>query len=105
MPTQTDIRSDVTARIIQALESDLLPWRRPWKTGSAQPGRHSNVASKKPYTGLNPMLLEIHAIHHGFSSRWWGTFNQWHDLGCRVCRRPSHVEEVTGAAESFSTSR
>jgi antirestriction protein ArdC len=93
MPSQTDIRSDVTARIIQALESDLLPWRRPWKTGSAQPGRHSNVASRKPYTGLNPLLLEIHAVHHGFPSRYWGTFNQWHDLGCHVCRRPSHVEE------------
>ncbi len=93
MPSQTEIRSEVTARIIQALESDRLPWRRPWKTGSAQPGRHTNVASKKPYSVLNSMLVEIHAIHHGFLSRWWGTFNQWHDLGCRVCRRPSHVEE------------
>ena len=93
MPSQTDIRSDVTDRIIQALESDLLPWRRPWRSGSAQPGRHTNISSRKPYTGLNPMLLEIHAVHHGFPSRYWGTFNQWHDLGCHVCRRPSHVEE------------
>ena len=93
MPSQTDIRSDVTARIISALEGDLLPWRRPWKTGSTQPGRHSNIASKKPYTGLNPMLLEIHAIRHGLLSRWWGTFAQWRDLGCRICRRPPHVEE------------
>jgi antirestriction protein ArdC len=93
MATQTEIRKDVTARIIQALEADLLPWRPPWQTGSAQPGRHSNISSRKPYSGLNPLLLEIHAVNHGFQSRWWGTFNQWHDLGCRVCRRPSHVEE------------
>jgi len=92
MPSH-DIRTEVTQKIIQALESSHLPWRRPWKTGSTQPGRHSNIASKKPYTGLNPMLLEIHAIRHGLLSRWWGTFAQWRDLGCRICRRPSHVEE------------
>jgi len=92
MPSQTEIRQEVTDRIIQALESDLLPWRRPWQVSGSQPGRHSNIASRKPYNGLNPMLLEIHAVQHGFRSRWWGTFNQWHDLGCHVCRRPPEVE-------------
>ena len=32
MPSQTEIRDEVTAQIIQALEADLLPWRRPWRT-------------------------------------------------------------------------
>jgi antirestriction protein ArdC len=58
----------------------------------SQPGRHSNVASKHPYQGINPILLEIHALRLGLLSRWWGTFAQWHDIGCRVCRRPYHVE-------------
>jgi antirestriction protein ArdC len=94
MPSQTEIRDEVTARIIQALESNLLPWRRPWRSvGGSQPGRHSNVASRKPYSGINPMLLEIHALRHGFSSRWWGTFHQWHDLGCRIRKRPNGIEE------------
>ena len=39
------------------------------------------------------MLLEIHALRLGLLSRWWGTFNQWHDLGCRIRRRPPGVEE------------
>ena len=79
MATQTEIRNDVTARIIQALEADLLPWRRPWKkTGSASlVGTPTSPARSR--IGLNPMLLEIHAVHHGFLSRWWGTFNQWHE--------------------------
>src|SRR5208337_2451749 len=59
MPTQSQIRDEVTQKIIAALESNLLPWRRPWNGGSAQPGRHSNVATKRAYAGLNPMLLEI----------------------------------------------
>ena len=95
MPSQTQIRDEVTARIIQALESNLLPWRRPWRAmaSGSQPGRHSNVASRKPYQGINPMLLEIHAMRLGLLSRWWGTFNQWHDLGCRIQKRPQNVEE------------
>ena len=95
MPSQAEIRDEVTARIIQALEADLLPWRRPWRAtvGASQPGRHSNVASKKPYSGINPALLELHVLQHGFQSRWWGTFAQWHDLGCRIQKRPQGVEE------------
>jgi antirestriction protein ArdC len=85
----------VTARIVQALEADLLPWRRPWRAagGGSQPGRHSNVASRKAYQGVNPLLLELHALRLGLLSRWWGTFNQWHDLGCRVRKRPPGVEQ------------
>jgi antirestriction protein ArdC len=95
MPSQTAIRDDVTARIIQALESNLLPWRRPWRTtaGGSQPGRHSNVASRKPYQGVNPLLLELHATRHGFTSRWWSTFPGWKSLGCNIRKRPSNVEE------------
>jgi antirestriction protein ArdC len=93
--SQSQIRDDVTARIIQALEADVLPWRRPWRTavGGSQPGRHSNVASRKAYQGVNPLLLEFHALRLGLLSRWWGTFNQWHQIGCSIRKRPAKVEE------------
>jgi antirestriction protein ArdC len=90
MPSQQQLRESITAKIIAALEQDLLPWRRMWSTNNA--GRHANVVSKKPYSGVNPMLLEMHALEHGFQSKWWATFNQWHTLGCVVKRRPDHVE-------------
>jgi len=94
MPSQSEIREQVTNQIIAALESDLLPWRRPWRApGGSQPVRHSNIASRKAYQGVNPLLLEIHALRLGFASRWWGTFAQWHDLGCTIRRRPPGVEE------------
>ena len=96
MPTsQTAIRDEVTARIIRALESNLLPWRRPWRTtaGVNQPGRHSNVTSRKPYQGVNPLLLELHATRHGCQSRWWSTFPGWKSLGCNIKKSPPDVEE------------
>jgi hypothetical protein len=37
MPTQTAIRDEVTARIVDALEADLLPWRQPWRSAAASP--------------------------------------------------------------------
>ena len=95
MPSQTEIRQQVTQQIIAALEQNLLPWRRPWRatTGGSQPNRHSNVASRKAYSGLNPMLLELHAMQHGLTSRWWGTFPMWKSLGCNIRKRPQGVEE------------
>ena len=108
MPTQSQIRDEVTARIIQALEADLLPWRRPWRAtvGGSQPGRHSNVASRKPYQGVNPLLLELHALRLGLLSRWWGTFNQWHEPRLHHPQAPARTSRRgIGAAGSSSGSR
>ena len=96
MPSQTEIRRQVTQQIITALERDLLPWRRPWRAttvSAGQPARHSNVASRQAYRGVNPLLLELHAMRHGLTSRWWGTFAMWKSLGCDIKKRPAGVEE------------
>lgn len=90
MPSQSEIRKQLTNRIIEALEQGVLPWRKTW-TGAMNTGRAANVVSRKAYRGLNPLLLEIHAQQHGFRSRWWGTYNQWKELGCRVQKRPADV--------------
>jgi antirestriction protein ArdC len=92
MPTNASIRQQITRQIVEAIEQNkTLPWRRPW-TRSPNTGRASNVASRKPYSGINPLLLELHRMEQGFSSRWWGTYRQWEQLGCRVMKRPDHVE-------------
>jgi len=90
MPSQSEIRKQLTERIIAALESNILPWRKTW-ISARNTGRAANVISGKPYRGLNPLLLEIHAQQHGFRSRWFGTFNQWKELGCRIQKRPADV--------------
>ena len=91
MPTQSDIRAAITNQIIAALESGSVPpWRRPWRLGK-NAGAHANVVSKRSLPGLNPILLDLASQSHGFSTRWWGTFNQWRQLGGRVMPRPAHV--------------
>lgn len=91
MPSQNDIRQNITNQIISALESgNVPPWRRPWRLGK-NAGPHTNVVSTRSYRGLNPILLDLASDKHGFSSKWWATFNQWKSLGGRVMPRPSHV--------------
>jgi len=91
MPNQNDIRQQITDQIIAALESGSVPpWKRPWRLGK-NAGAHANVVSRRNYKGLNPILLDLASEKHGFSSKWWGTFNQWRQLGGRVMPRPDHV--------------
>ena len=100
MTTNAAIRKRVTAQIVEAIEkNNVLPWRRPWRW-SPNTGRATNVASKKPYNGINPLLLELQRLEHGLGSRWYGTFQQWEQLGCHVLKRPDHVEAGRWGASS-----
>jgi antirestriction protein ArdC len=91
MPTQSEIRQQITDQIIDALKSGSLPpWRQPWTT-DRNAGFPTNVASKRRYSGVNPMIMRIAAQKHGFRSRWWATYRQWRSLGGEVMRRPDHV--------------
>ena len=85
------LRRQITDQIIAALEQNLVPWRRPWRS-SRNAGRPTSVATGRPYGGINALLLQIHADRFGLQSRWWGTYRQWKSLGGDVHRRPPHVE-------------
>lgn len=90
MPSPNEIRDQITTEIIKAMEQGCPPWRRPWNA-DPNAGVPKNVASGKSYTGVNPLLLQLAADRHGFTSRWWATFNQWRELGGQVMRRPDHL--------------
>ena len=90
MPNPAEIRKQITERIVAALEGDLVPWRKPW-SNSKNAGRPANLVSNRPYGGINPHLLQLHAFQHGFTSKWFGTFEQIKSLGGMVRRRPDHV--------------
>lgn len=63
----------VTDRIIEQLESGVIPWQKPW-TG-VRSGAFNRI-SKKPYSLLNQMLLKFDGEY--------ATFKQWADLGGHV---------------------
>lgn len=49
----TKIYGMVTDHIIAELEKGIVPWRKPWQVNAAV-----NWKSKKPYRGINTLLLE-----------------------------------------------
>jgi antirestriction protein ArdC len=91
MATQAEIREQITTRIVDALKAGTAPWRRPW-SNLENTGSPANVVSKRSYSGVNTLLLQLIASERGWSSRWWGTFRQWQELGFRVKARPPHVK-------------
>lgn len=91
MATQTEIREQVTQKIVEALKAGTAPWRRPW-SNTENTGSPANVISKKNYSGVNNLLLQLVSMERGISSRWWATFRQWQELGLRIKPRPSHVK-------------
>ena len=92
MATQEDIRQSITKSIVESLKSGgIPPWRRPWGT-SPNSGFPTNTVSGRRYSGVNVLLLRLAAMRHGFTSKFWATFNQWRELGGKVMRRPENVE-------------
>jgi antirestriction protein ArdC len=72
----SDVYSIVTERMIALLEAGTAPWRKTWRGGE----RPRNLISKKPYRGVNTLLLGSTS----FASPYWLTFNQVQQLGGRV---------------------
>lgn len=62
----------VTDRIIQKLEQGVVPWRQSWTTS----GLPVNWETKRPYNGVNLLILEPGAEYL--------TFNQIRKLGARL---------------------
>jgi len=84
--TNDDIRKAVTERIMTQLRAGHIPWAKPWRVVAGTLGMPVNVASRDAYRGINPWLLMIDAEEKGFSSPWWGTFDQWAER-CGMVRK------------------
>jgi len=63
----------VRDRILSSLEVGTVPWRQTWQSLSPM-----NIATRKPYRGINRLLLSGHT--------WWGTYNQIRRMGGHVRR-------------------
>lgn len=87
---QQELRKQITEQIVKALEGNVIPWRKPWSS-SPNAGRPANFVSKRAYSGVNPHLLRLHQLRHGYSSRFYGTFQQWKSAGFCVSKRPAHI--------------
>jgi len=81
-----DIYQTVTDQIIEQLEAGVAPWARPWSAGNrpANIALPYSVASGKPYSGVNILLLWGSQIAGGYRSAGWLTFKACADLGGNV---------------------
>jgi len=79
-----DVHQEITNRIVNALET-AGEFRLPWiKSKGGSFARPVNIASKKPYNGVNIVSLWVSAQANAYPSNVWGTYRQWQERGCQV---------------------
>lgn len=78
-----NLYAEVTARILSEMETGALPWVKPWKSFGAgtQP---RNGVSKRPYSGVNVVLLWMAGSANGWTNPRYLTFKQALDAGGNV---------------------
>jgi len=74
---KVDVYQIVTDKIIKALEEGTIPWKKPWSGNGV---RHANFVSKRPYHGINTILLSL----SGYSQPYWLTYKQASSIGAQV---------------------
>ena len=79
-----DVYSRVTDQIINAIEQGVGNWRMPWHISGRFAFSPVNVASKKPYRGINTVCLWAAAQANGYERGEWATYQQWQDHGAQV---------------------
>jgi len=78
-----DIKQQVTDQIIAAIESGATKKGQLWVNagGSAMP---MNYSTKRPYNGVNVLLLWLEAEARGFERQEWMTYKQATEIGAQV---------------------
>ena len=85
--SRATLQSSITERILRELEHGVVPWVRPWGSGTATSvGIPRNGASGRAYSGINILLLWNAAAWNGFGGHNWLTFRQALELGGHVRR-------------------
>lgn len=86
-----DLYQSVTDQIVAALEAGTPPWICPWRRdGDPAP---CNATTRRPYRGVNVLLLNLQAMTHGFERNRWLTYQQARMAGAQV-RAGEHGTQV-----------
>lgn len=88
-----DIYQQVTDQVVAAIEAETESHKLPWRTSGGFPSSPINAVTKRPYRGINVLILWATAETRGYKSGTWATFKQWRDLGAQVEKgeRSAHV--------------
>ena len=95
-----DLYRQTTDRIIAALETGVGPWVRPWSMGiDTLP---MNASSKRPYRGVNVVLLTLEAQAQNYALNRWLTYRQASELGGQVRRGEQGTTVVFWKMKKFA---
>ena len=86
------VRAVITDKILQALRAGVPPWRKGWTAS----GLHLNASTKKPYRGINQLLLGMNG--GGFADPRWLTYRQAKEAGYQV-RQGEHSTKIVRVVE------
>lgn len=78
-----DIHQHITNQIITAIEQGAGDFQLPWSRGG-NITRPTNIASKRPYRGVNVVALWAASEASGYTAGVWGTYRQWSEAGAQV---------------------
>ena len=76
-----EVAQHITDSIIAALREGTVPWRKPW---TVRGFGHHNYYSRRPYRGINTLILSLTAMHHGYESPAWTTYKAAAERGAFV---------------------
>jgi antirestriction protein ArdC len=79
-----DIYQNVTDQIVKAIEEGTESFEMPWRRTGGFPKLPVNGATKRPYRGINILILWALAIEKGYGSECWATYKQWQEQGRQV---------------------
>lgn len=90
MPSQNELRTQLTNQILAALDQGVIPWKQPW-ANDRNCGRPTNAVTGKPYNGINILLLTLHNHEYRSNGKFFATYKQWQAMGGQVMARPAGV--------------
>jgi antirestriction protein ArdC len=77
---KADVYEQITNEIVSAIEAGAGKYEMPWYALSTP----LNATSRKPYRGVNVLMLWAAARKHSYSSNEWATYRQWEETGAQV---------------------
>lgn len=78
-----DLSFKITKDIVRAIREGAGEFAMPWNV-CADLGLPRNVHSRKTYRGVNILSLWGRGLLREYRTPWWGTYQQWIELGCYV---------------------
>ena len=78
--SKADVYEQITNTIVSAIEEGAGKYEMPWHELSAP----LNAANRKPYRGVNVLMLWATAHKYAYTSNEWATYRQWQEAGAQV---------------------